>query len=117
MESPQALLEQLIKAGEEFTFENFCQPNPSGSQYGGEDTPEWFAWKTRSYNLVRQLMSDDSPAAKMVRTTMMEIVTDGNGSKEFEQAKTTFLKALRLTFEATKKDELPPIGWTVFDPK
>ncbi len=104
MESAQTQLEQLIKAGEEFTFKNFCQPNESGTQYGGDDTPEWLAWKTRSYNLVRQLMSDDSPAAKMVRTTMMEIVTDGNGSKEFEQAKTTFLKALRLTFEATKKD-------------
>jgi len=104
MESVQAQLEQLIKAGEEFTFETFCRPNESGTQYGGEDTPEWLAWKTRSYNLVRQLASDDSPAAKLVTIAMREIITDGNGSDEFEQAKTTFLNALRLTFEAINKD-------------
>jgi len=104
MESVQALLEQLIKAGEEFTFENFCQLNESGRQYGGEDTPEWLAWKTRSYNLVRQVTSDESPAAMMVRIAMKEIRTEGNCSDKFEQAKTTFLKALRLTCEATKED-------------
>jgi len=104
MESAQAQLEQLIKSGEEFTFENFCQPCEHGSQYGGADTTEWLAWKTRSYNLVRQLTSDNSPAAGMVTMAMMEIRTEGNLSDKFNQAKTTFLKALHLTFEATKED-------------
>jgi len=104
MESAQAQLEQLIKSGEEFTFENFCQPCEHGSQYGGADTTEWLAWKTRNYNLVRQLTSDNSPAAGMVTMAMMEIRTEGNLSDKFNQAKTTFLKALHLTFEATKED-------------
>ena len=103
MESIQNQLPMLIAEGEQFTFQNFCYPNPLGLQYGGEDTAEWIVWKTRSANAIRQVVSDDAPAMKMV-TTGLRIRTEGNCQENFERAKGTIIKALKLTLEATKKD-------------
>ena len=103
MESATKQLELLIKEGERFTFTNFSDQDESDPEYGGADTPEWLAWKTRSDNLLRQLTADDSPATKMVNVAM-GIETEGFLSGEFERAKSTFLKALRLTLDATKED-------------
>lgn len=96
-------LELLIEKGESFTFQNFCYPNDAGQEYGGDDTAEWLAWKTRSYNFVRQLTADNSTTAKMVDVAV-KIRTEGYYSQNFERAKSTILKALRLTLDATKED-------------
>jgi predicted nucleotide-binding protein len=103
MESTIKQLELLIEKGQSFTFQNFCYPHGAGQQYGGDDTAEWLAWKTRSHNFVRQLTADNSTTAKMVDVAV-KITTEGNYSKDFERAKSTILKALRLTLDATKED-------------
>jgi len=56
MESPIELLKRLISEGEKFNFQNFCFPcQDYPGRYGGDDTPEWLAWKTRCRNLIAQL--------------------------------------------------------------
>src|ERR1039458_5712698 len=103
MESPIELLKRLITEGEKFTFQNFCYPDPNDSQYGGEDSPEWLAWKTRSYNLVQQLTDVASPSQQLV-IEAKDIGTRGNYSDKFERAKSTFLLALRIALKAVEED-------------
>ena len=57
MESIQKQLMMLIEEGEKFTFSNFCLPHPMGKEYGGPDSPEWLTWKTRSTNLIKEIIS------------------------------------------------------------
>jgi len=103
MDSPIDLLTRLIAEGEQFTFENFCYPNESGPQYGGPDSPEWLAWKTRAANLVQQLMSPESPALNLLNVGL-RIPTEGNYRDEFEKGKGSILKALQLTRDSLTND-------------
>lgn len=103
MDSPLDLLARLIAEGEHFTFDNFCYPNESGRQYGGKYTPEWLAWKTRSENIVRQMMSEESPASRLLKGGL-GIRTEGNHRDNFERAKVTTLKALELTRDTVTED-------------
>jgi predicted nucleotide-binding protein len=104
MDSPIDLLKRLIAEGESFTFKNFCYPSDLDSlRYCGPDKPEWLAWKTRSYNLVRQLTEPTSPSSRLA-TEAMAIHTEGNYPEQFERAKSTFLIALRMTLDASVID-------------
>ena len=103
MESPIYLIKHLIQESAQFTFENFCYRHEDEAEFGGEDTPEWLAWKTRSYNLVRQLIAEDSSAALLVAEAT-KIGTSGNYSDNFDRAKSTFLKALEITLDALTED-------------
>jgi predicted nucleotide-binding protein len=103
MESAVDLLTRLIAEAERFTFENFCYPNMSGTQYAGDDSPQWLAWKTRAANLVQQLMSPDCPASKLLKSGL-GIRTDGNYRDKFEKGKATILKALELTRDTVTED-------------
>lgn len=103
MDSNIDILRQLITEGEKFTFSNFCYPNESSREYGGDDTPEWLAWKTRTRNLVNNINSDTSPAVRLVKEAA-GVLTRGNYKEQFERAKKTFLKALQMTLEAVTDD-------------
>lgn len=103
MNSNIDLLRQLIDEGKAFTIENYCYPNKSGREFGGDDTPEWMAWKTRVRNLVKRAVSDDSPALKLANAATA-IVTPGNFHDNFEKAKATFLKSLHMALEAMTED-------------
>ena len=103
MDSQLDLLERLIEEGSAFTWETFCYPDRYGGEYGGEDTPEWQVWKTRSYNLVLQLSADNAPVAKLVKRGV-GILTQGNYRAEFERAKSVLLKALEMAANTTKQD-------------
>ncbi len=103
MESIKEQIELLLKEGDKFTFTNFCYPNRSGREYGGEETPEWLSWKTRSVNLVSQALSDTSSAFKLVQTGA-SIRTEGDYSDHFERAKSNILKALQQTLDAIEND-------------
>jgi hypothetical protein len=75
MESPIELLKRLIDEGEKFNFQNFCFPlTDHPGRYGGDDTPEWLAWKTRCRNLITP---DD-----MAYTIDQDALPDGSRKKE-----------------------------------
>lgn len=93
----------LIEEGDKYRFSNFSFPNRTGREYGGPDSPQWLAWKTRSGNLVKQLMSDNAAPMKMMARGL-GTRTEGYSEDHFETAKNSILEALRLTLEITKKD-------------
>lgn len=86
MDSNIDILRQLITEGEKFTFSNFCYPNKSGREYGGDDAPEWLAWKTRTQNLVNKINSDTSPAVRLAKEAS-GVLTRGDHKDQFERAK------------------------------
>lgn len=93
----------LIGEGDSFTFENFCYPNDSGSEYGGSDKPEWLAWKTRSYNIVCQLVEAGSPAERLIDEAK-RTQTEGNYESTFERTRSNIVNALQMTFNALSED-------------
>lgn len=103
MESVQRQLVMLIEEGEKFTFSNFCLPSPFGSQYGGPDTPQWLTWKTRSANLIKQVVSGDSPPIKLLDIGL-KVHTERHAENNFDTAKSNIIEALRTTLEITKQD-------------
>ena len=103
MDSRIAQLQQLIKEGAEFTFQNFCYPSLQGERYGGEDTPKWLAWKTRVFNAARAIGSEESPAFKLAMTAL-SIITNGNYPVSFERAHTSLKMALELLLAAVNDD-------------
>ena len=104
MESPIDLLKRLIEEGEKFNFQNFCYPNQQyPGEFAGDDTPEWLAWKTRSYNLVQQLTDVTSPSQQLV-IEAKDIGTRGNRADKFERSKSTFQLALRIALKAVEED-------------
>jgi len=96
-------IQGLVEEGEKFTFQNFCYPYQLPGEYGGEDKPEWLAWKTRTYNLVTQIAAPNSPAMKLAETAI-RIRTEGEYSSEFERLKETMVKALKLSALSIKND-------------
>jgi len=104
MDSRLKVVEQLIETGNKFTFQSFCYPNTSyPGQYGGEDTPEWLEWKTRSRNFILKSMAEDSPAVKLAYQAI-NIGTSGNLPDNFQRAKSIMIKALENTANALKED-------------
>jgi predicted nucleotide-binding protein len=104
MESPIELLKRLIDEGEKFNFQNFCYPRTDfPGQYGGDDTPEWLAWKTRCRNLIREVVDEDSPSNLLIKQGL-SIRTSGMYPPEFEKAKSTLLLALRTALKAVEED-------------
>lgn len=103
MNSTLDLLRQLAEEGKKFTVHNYCYSNESGREFGGQDTPEWMAWKSRTRNIVRKNLSDDAPAVRLANTALA-IDTHGNYHSEFERAKATLLKCLELAISALTED-------------
>lgn len=103
MDSRIQQIEHLLQEGKNFTFRNFSSRQEEHDEFGGRDTPEWLAWKTRTANVIRQIVSDESPATRLV-VAGGEIRTQGNGSNNFESLKGHLLKALEMTLEALKDD-------------
>ena len=104
MESIKEQLKMLIEEGGKFTFNNFCFPNRSRGEFGGEDSPEWLSWKTRSVNVIKQVVSESSPAFKLVMTGI-NIHTQGYYQDNFVRAKATILKSLSQTLEIIENDK------------
>lgn len=104
MESQKKVIESLIEEGKMYTFRTFCLPNPNfPDQYGGADTPEWNTFKIRTRNIVTQLLSDSSPAARLVAEALGTI-TENNGPDKFEIAKANLIKALTILSESLSDD-------------
>ncbi len=103
MQKKIELLNRLIAEGEKFTFDNFSYPNASGREFGGDDKPEWLAWKTRAYNLIQKLTDEKSPSNRLA-VEALAIPTRGNYDDKFNRARATFLNALRMTATLIEDD-------------
>lgn len=109
MDSDLDLLERLLDEGRGFTFDNFSHQMEEVTvrgekvRFGGEDSPEWLAWKTRLMSAVCRLSSEGS-APTILAQQAMAIDTDGNGREKFERAKVTFLTALEMVNSALRLD-------------
>ena len=93
----------MIEEGQKFTFSNFSFPNESGRQYGGPDTPEWNTWKIRSFNVIREAMSDESPARNLVQSGI-DTHTNGYYADNFNFAKDSIMKALSIALKSIEDD-------------
>jgi predicted nucleotide-binding protein len=104
MNSKINIVEQLIKAGNEFNLQNFCYPsNDNPEEYSGNHKPEWIEYKTRVKNFIHQSMSKDSPAVEMLKIAL-SINTERSYLIKFKQVKASLLKALENTKNALEED-------------
>ena len=104
MDSELDILKQLLEEGRGFTFQNFCYPNEySPGEFGGEDTPEWLTWKTRTYNLATKMAAENSPAFQLAKEGT-KIGTKSNRPDRFERAKSTLLRALEIVVSSLGND-------------
>ena len=104
MDSERGLVDGLISEGKEFNWSNFSLPHRElPSQFGGADTPEWLAWKTRTFNTVERICAEESPAMKLAARGAA-LNTAGYKRDAFENAKSCLLKALELARTALDAD-------------
>ena len=105
MDSELDLLDRLLQEGRTFTWQNFCYPNEHypGGEFGGDDKPEWLAWKTRTLNTVRRITAENSPAFRLAGEGA-GIRTGGNGRERFDRAQAILLKALEMASSALRED-------------
>ena len=107
MKSRIKQLEQLVGQGEKFTSVNFSiranSLNREDLEFGGHDSPEWLAWKTRVHNLVAEIVEENSPPMELLRRAR-EIKTEGYSKDRFESQKALMISALQKTIEITQDD-------------
>ena len=104
MESQIDIINKLIAEGKLFTFNNFCLPNEYyPGQFGGLDTSEWSTFKIRVKNIVSNIVSDESPAIKLINDGLFS-PTHGNDRIKFEFAKNNLIKALEIAQDTLDND-------------
>ena len=97
MESRIKILDRLIEEGKSYTFRNFCLPrNDRQNEFGGADSPEWSTFKIRVKNTISEIVSEASPAMKLVEIGL-STRTEGNYSDKFVTSKNNLIKALEIT--------------------
>src|SRR5665213_3289726 len=103
MESRVEQLERLLKEGGAFTFANFSIRGDRQLRYGGEDSPEWHAWKVRVCNTIEAALEKNSAPVALLKRAM-EIGTAGNGEDKFVLQKSTTLAAVQQTIQIMQDD-------------
>ncbi len=102
MDSQLEIVNRLIEEGESYTFDNFCLKRLD-RQFGGADSPEWITFKVRVKNIVSTLVSDKSPAMKLVQDGISS-PTKGNYFDKFDIAKSNLVKALKVVADTLQND-------------
>jgi predicted nucleotide-binding protein len=101
LESNLEQLERLLKEGSSFTFSTFS--DRSQSQYGGEDSPNWLAWKTRVNNALKATLEENSaPVVLLMRAIGLE--TRGFLEDRFLNQKSLILSALEKAIKIVEDD-------------
>ncbi len=104
MDSQLEIINRLMQEGESYTFANFClEKSDREVQFGGADTPEWSTFKIRVKNIILTLVSENSPAMKLVQDGISSS-TEGNGSDKFDIAKSNLIKALKVVAANLEND-------------
>jgi predicted nucleotide-binding protein len=101
MDSRFKQVELLLDQGKVFNFRNFSLAN--GPTYGGKDTPERLAWKTRVANLLPQLLDGEAPPIELLKQGLA-VRTDGNGEDKFQNQQRLLIGALESTLAIAADD-------------
>ena len=109
MEKAVEQVEQLLKEGAEFTYENFARKSKHG--YPEAFSPEWIAWRTRVSGGIRNLFGDHSAPFSMLQQGLSTPVL-GWGSDNFEVAQAYFLGALRAAKQILHEDVFGELATT-----
>ncbi len=100
-------VEQLLKAGRAFTYENFSIKGQYG--FPSHYKPEWVAWRTRVIGAIQSLFEPNSAPAQLVAAAgRLKVI--GNGEAKFELAKSHYLGALEAAQEVLKNDTFGEIS-------
>jgi hypothetical protein len=102
MDSRVDQLERLLEHGKKFNFANFSIMDHTRS-FGGEDTPEWLAWKQRVGNAVSELVDENSAPMRLLEEAW-EIRTNGNDAQAFQIQKSFFILALEQSIQIAGDD-------------
>lgn len=101
MDSKLNQVELLLNEGKKFTFRNFShQTNPA---YGGADSPDRLAWKTRVANLLPELLDTNAPPLKLLAQGLA-VRTRSNGADNFERQQALLMSALKDTLTIAADD-------------
>ena len=103
MESNLEQLERLQKEGSAFTFSNFSDNNPRAPLYGGVDSPDWLAWKTRVSNTINAIVEENSAPVVLLKRAM-EIETRGFLEDRFLSQKSLILSAVEKAIKIVQDD-------------
>lgn len=101
MDSKLKQVELLLDEGKQFTFQNFSLQ--TDTRWGGNDTPERLAWKTRLSNLLPEILDEDAPPLKLL-VKGITVRTRGNGSDKFEFQQSLLIAALENTLTIAADD-------------
>ncbi len=91
-----------MKEGSGFTFSSFSDKS-GGRQYGGQDSPDWLAWKTRALNTIQGILEETS-APVVLLTRALEIGTAGYLEDHFLNQKSLILSAIEKAIEIVDDD-------------
>ncbi len=102
LESSLEQLQRLLKEGSGFTFSNFSDSS-GGRQYGGQDSPNWLALKTRTLNTIQGMLEETSaPVVLLMRA--FEIDTSGYLEDHFLNQRSLILSAIEKAIEIVNED-------------
>lgn len=102
MEGAAEKIEALIRAGREFTYENFAELEPQ-RRWAVTYNPEWVSWTTRVTGAIGSLFAKDSAPARMLEEAW-GIKTLGNGPDKFERALGYFMGVLQTAHDIIEDD-------------
>ena len=107
MEGALKKIEELLKAGEKFTYENFSVK--TGNGYTSHYKPDWIAWRARVTGAIERLFEPGSAPVTMVgAASRLQVI--GNGSDKFELAKSHYMGALQAAREVLQEDTFGEIS-------
>lgn len=94
-------VEELLKAGEQFDFDNFALKSPRG--YPSHYKPEWVAWRARVSGAISGLFDPASAPMQMV-TSATKLQVIGETQDKFELAKSYYMGALIAAKQVLTED-------------
>lgn len=101
MEGALKKIEELLRAGEQFNYNNFAIKSERG--YPSHYRPEWIAWRARTSGAIMSLFEENSaPVSMVAAASRLQVI--GNGPDKFELAKSHLMGALQAA-EAVLHDD------------
>ena len=107
MEGALKKIEELLKTGEQFNFENFAIKSERG--YPSHYQPEWVAWRARTSGAITSLFEKGSAPVSMIdAASRLQVI--GEGRNKFELAKSHYIGALQAARAVLQDDTFGEIS-------
>lgn len=101
MEDVDKTIRSLIEEGEHFTYDNFSLKGKHG--YPSSASVAWVTWTTRVAGAIGRIFSENSEAQDLLNRAK-NVGVLYNGSDKFEQAKASYLGALKTAQSVLSQD-------------